>query len=66
MTDKERPECRCAECATIHSEFISQFGKWPSMSHDEGQRIKRNRRDNLLSWDRIEVIDATPRYGRTT
>lgn len=45
-------ECRCAECAGIHSEFIGRFGKWPSMSHAEGQELAERRRSNERSWDR--------------
>ena len=45
--------CRCQECATIHADFIGQFGKWPNMTHAEGQRLADSRRDNLASWERL-------------
>ena len=44
--------CRCDACAAIHAEFISQFGRWPDMSHAEGQRLRRNREANEASWRR--------------
>lgn len=45
-------ECRCAECAEIHAEFISQFGKWPNYDHAKGQELKRKREENEASWQR--------------
>lgn len=49
----EQSECRCSECADIHSEFISHFGRWPSMNHAEGQALKQRRIDNERSFDRM-------------
>lgn len=45
-------ECRCDSCAEIHREFISAFGKWPSMTHREGEELADRRADNERSWDR--------------
>ena len=45
--------CRCAECANIHSEFIEVVGRWPSMTHDEGQELKERRLSNRRSWQRV-------------
>jgi hypothetical protein len=45
--------CRCSECADIHSEFISHTGKWPGMTHKEGQELKERRIDNERSWQRL-------------
>lgn len=47
------PDCRCFECNEIHSEFIMQFGRWPSKTHEQGQELKARRLDNEASWDRI-------------
>lgn len=54
-------ECRCAECASIHAEFISQFGRWPHMSHEEGQALAQRRRENEASWDRMMADRPEPR-----
>ena len=51
MSNEEQEDCRCNECAGIHAEFISHFSKWPSMTHEEGQELKRKREDNLRSWE---------------
>ena len=37
----------------IHQEFIQQFGRWPGMTHEEGQALKERREDNLRSWERM-------------
>ena len=45
--------CRCHECADIHSEFISMFGHWPDLTHEEGQKLKQQRIDNEASFRRV-------------
>jgi hypothetical protein len=52
MNDKQH---ECAECAVIHADFIGQFGRWPHMGHEESQRLKRTRADNLRSWDKLDL-----------
>lgn len=46
-------DCRCAECGVIHAEFITRAGKWPSMSHAEGQELVTRRRNNERSWENV-------------
>ncbi len=45
-------DCRCERCRDAHSEFIGQFGKWPSMGHVETMELVERRRSNERSWDR--------------
>jgi hypothetical protein len=51
MTDTD--DCRCKECEGIHSEFIAQFGRWPSMTHTEALALRDRRISNEASWDRL-------------
>ncbi len=46
-----RESCHCDECGEIHKEFIEHFNKWPLMSHEEGQTLKKTREGNLESWE---------------
>lgn len=46
----DKTECRCNECGVIHEEFIEHFGRWPSMSHEDGQELKARRESNERSW----------------
>ncbi len=47
-------ECRCQECASIHEEFITHFGRWPlGWSHERGQHLARSRRENEASFQAI-------------
>lgn len=59
MSEETPTDCRCSECAGIHAEFISQFDKWPTMSHAEGQELAERRRSNERSWDRATRGDRT-------
>ncbi len=54
-TTNPEPEadCRCSKCSAIHSEFINQFGRWPKMSHAEGQALDDRRASNLRSWNGV-------------
>jgi hypothetical protein len=45
--------CRCAECASVHAEFISHFGRWPEMSHVDAMDLKETRIKNEASWNRM-------------
>jgi len=49
---KTEKDCHCIECGMIHEDFIQQFDKWPSMTHQEGQELKRRRADNVRSWEK--------------
>ena len=51
-----RLNCQCAECAVIHADFITQFGKWPQMTHREGQELAERRRDNERSWNTGQTL----------
>jgi hypothetical protein len=49
--DLTEPEsCRCVECAAVHQDFIAHFGRWPTMTHEEGQQLKARRESNEASW----------------
>jgi hypothetical protein len=47
------PECRCSECADVHADFISHFGRWPTgQTHADGQALRARRLANEASWER--------------
>ncbi len=49
--NKTEDNCHCDKCRAIHEEFIEQFGRWPNMTHDDGQELKAQRESNLRSWE---------------
>ena len=57
--DRTEDNCRCGECKVIHEEFIEQFGRWPHMTHNDGQELKARRKDNLQSWDMAMALGMT-------
>ncbi len=48
---KTEDNCHCDECKMIHEEFIEQFGRWPNVTHEDGQELKARRESNLRSWE---------------
>ena len=66
--DKTEDNCRCLECRVIHNEFITQFGRWPNMTHEDGQELKARRESNERSWEEaigehIAEDEATEEFG---
>jgi len=47
------PQCKCGECAAIHQDFISHFGRWPDMSHEDAQALKASRERCEASWRKV-------------
>jgi hypothetical protein len=45
--------CDCPTCREAHREFFGHFGHWPTMSHEETQRLIERREDNAASFDRM-------------
>jgi len=58
MEETKNDGCHCAECAIIHSDFITHFDKWPQMTHEEGQALQRSREENERSWNRMVELEG--------
>ncbi len=66
--NKTEDNCHCGECRVIHEEFIEQFGRWPNMTHGDGQELKARRESNERSWEEaigehIAEDEATEEFG---
>ena len=56
---KTEDNCYCDECRVIHEEFIEQFGRWPNMTHEDGQELKARRESNERSWEEAMETSGT-------
>jgi hypothetical protein len=52
-------DCRCKQCGLIHARFIELFGKWPEMTHEEGQTLVRNLDHRLAAGFGPRPVNAT-------